>query len=69
MPGLRALKYLATLPLKGVIAHHDDQERILNLIHQFLLKLLHIERRLEPWFVRSGTIFLESHPRGLSSTF
>jgi len=26
------------------------KNRILNLIHQFLLKLLHIERRLEPWF-------------------
>ena len=26
------------------------KNRILMLIHQFLLKLLHIERRLEPWF-------------------
>jgi hypothetical protein len=26
------------------------KNRILNLIHRFLLKLLHIERRLEPWF-------------------
>jgi len=26
------------------------KNRILNFIHQFLLKLLHIERRLEPWF-------------------
>ena len=26
------------------------KNRILNLIHRFLLKILHIERRLEPWF-------------------
>ncbi len=26
------------------------KNRILTFIHQFLLKLLHIERRLEPWF-------------------
>ncbi len=26
------------------------KNRILNIIHRFLLKLLHIERRLEPWF-------------------
>jgi hypothetical protein len=26
------------------------RNRILSIIHQFLLKLLHIERRLEPWF-------------------
>jgi hypothetical protein len=36
------------------------KNRILNLIHQFLLKLLHIERRLEPWFrPQWNTLFRE----------
>jgi hypothetical protein len=40
------------------------KNRILNLIHQFLLKLLHIERRLEPWFrPQWDTLFREPSAR------
>jgi hypothetical protein len=40
------------------------KNRILNLIHQFLLKLLHIERRLEPWFrPQWNTLFREPSAR------
>ena len=40
------------------------KNRILNLIHQFLLKLLHIERRLEPWFrPQWNTFFREPSAR------
>lgn len=36
------------------------RNRILSIIHQFLLKLLHIERRLEPWFrPQWNTLFRE----------
>jgi len=40
------------------------KNRILNFIHQFLLKLLHIERRLEPWFrPQWNTLFREPSAR------
>lgn len=29
---------------------HDNQNRVLKAIHNFLILLLRIERRLEPWF-------------------
>jgi hypothetical protein len=40
------------------------KNRILNLIHEFLLKLLHIERRLESWFrPQWNTLFREPSAR------